>query len=51
MDSARYRPCRSPTVFRNLQDGSHLFRVAAIDLAGNGDPTPSKFSFQVHTAR
>ena len=49
IDSARYRPCRSPHVLRNLTDGPHRFRVAAIDLAGNGDPTPSQFSFRVHT--
>jgi hypothetical protein len=36
-------------VLRKLTDGPHRFRVAAIDLAGNGDPTPSQFSFRVHT--
>jgi hypothetical protein len=49
VDSGRYQPCRSPFVLRKLPDGTHRFRVAAIDLAGNGDPTPSQFSFQVHT--
>lgn len=48
-DSAPYRPCSSPTAFAGLQDGSHAFRVAAVDRAGNGDPTPASFGFRVDT--
>ncbi len=49
IDRARYRLCRSPISYRNLPDGSHTFRVAAIDRAGNGDRTPAVFTFAVHT--
>lgn len=33
-----------------LSDGTHSFRVWAIDNAGNADPTPAEFSFQVETS-
>jgi hypothetical protein len=49
LDGRRYRRCGSPTGYGALPDGSHTFRVAAIDRAGNGDPTPAVFTFQVHT--
>ena len=40
LDSAGYQSCDSPTTLNGLQDGSHTFRVAAVDRAGNGDATP-----------
>lgn len=49
LDSANYRSCDSPTTYSELGDGTHTFRVAAIDQAGNGDSTPDSFSFDVHT--
>jgi hypothetical protein len=49
MDGGPYGACRSPSSYSNLADGSHTFRVAAIDRAGNGDPTPAEFTFQVRT--
>lgn len=49
LDSAPYRPCESLIKYTQLTDGIHVFRVAAVDRAGNGDPTPASFSFQVHT--
>ncbi|MGE5198601.1 MAG: hypothetical protein ACM3H9_03095, partial [Rhodospirillaceae bacterium] len=49
IDRGRYRSCVSPTTYRGLADGSHTFRVAAIDRATNGDPTPARITFQVHT--
>ncbi|HYP56326.1 MAG TPA: hypothetical protein VEQ41_08530, partial [Solirubrobacterales bacterium] len=33
-----------------LADGIHTFRVWAIDNAGNADPTPAEFSFEVKTS-
>jgi hypothetical protein len=49
MDGGPYGACRSPSSYSNLADGSHTFRVAAIDRAANGDPTPAEFTFQVRT--
>ncbi len=49
LDATGYRSCDSPTTYKALSDGSHTFRVAAVDDAGNGDSTPDSFSFQVHT--
>jgi hypothetical protein len=48
-DAANYGPCDSPTTWSGLSDGWHTFRVAAVDRAGNGDPTPAAASFQVRT--
>jgi hypothetical protein len=49
LDSAGYQSCDSPITLNGLDDGSHTFRVAAVDRAGNGDATPDAFSFEVHT--
>jgi Ca2+-binding RTX toxin-like protein len=40
LDRAPFRPCRSPRVYR-LAPGRHVFRVYAIDRAGNRDPSPA----------
>jgi hypothetical protein len=49
IDDGAYRSCDSPTTYRELADGAHRFRVAAIDRAGNVDGTPAEFAFEVHT--
>jgi hypothetical protein len=49
LDAAPYRTCDSPMTLSALGDGTHVFRVAAIDRAGNADSTPDSFTFQVHT--
>ncbi len=46
-DLGPYRPCRSPTRFRNLKPGRHLFKVRAIDEAGNKDPTTAAYRWKV----
>ena len=40
-DSGPWRPCRSPQTYAGPASGPHLFQVAAIDRAGNRDPTPA----------
>lgn len=35
LDRRRWRPCSSPQRYRRLAAGRHVFRVRAIDLAGN----------------
>jgi uncharacterized delta-60 repeat protein len=48
-DGAPFSECSSPKSYSNLIDGSHLFRVRAIDAAGNIDPTPAQRTFTVDT--
>jgi RHS repeat-associated protein len=46
MDSGAYSACTSPKEY-TLTDGSHTFRVRAVDTAGNQDATPAERSFTV----
>jgi hypothetical protein len=41
------RPCRSPMTLRRLSLGKHVFKVWAIDTAGNIDKSPVKYTFLV----
>jgi len=50
VDSASYGSCGSPKTTSPLADGSHTFAVAAVDRAGNPDPTPATRTFTVRTA-
>ena len=36
------KPCESPVTYKKLDPGKTAFEVAAIDAAGNADPTPAK---------
>jgi parallel beta-helix repeat protein len=47
IDRRRFRTCRSPKRYRRLKPGKHVFRVRAIDPAGNVDPTPAVRRFRV----
>ncbi|HET7119810.1 MAG TPA: right-handed parallel beta-helix repeat-containing protein [Solirubrobacterales bacterium] len=47
LDGGAYRPCRSPKRYGNLQPGPHVFRVRAVDTAGNADPQPARWRFIV----
>jgi Ca2+-binding RTX toxin-like protein len=46
LDRKPYRGCTSPRVYR-VRAGQHVFRVIAIDPAGNADPTPALFRFSL----
>lgn len=46
LDRDRFRPCRSPRVYR-LKPGPHRFRVFAIDRAGNRDRSPASAELRV----
>jgi subtilisin-like proprotein convertase family protein len=48
LDGARYDPCTPPVVYRDLADGSHVFRVRADDGA-RVDPTPASRTWTVDT--
>jgi glucose/arabinose dehydrogenase len=47
LDRRRYRGCRPPRVYRHLRPGRHVFRVFAIDAAGNRDRTPVVFRWRI----
>lgn len=47
LDGGKFRACRSPKRYRGLHPGKHVFRVRAIDPAGNVDRTPVKRRFEV----
>jgi Ca2+-binding RTX toxin-like protein len=46
LDARPYRTCASPRAFQ-VKAGRHVFRVYAIDAAGNRDRTPVLFKFRV----
>jgi CSLREA domain-containing protein len=47
LDGSRFRACKSPRKYRGLRPGKHVFRVRAIDPAGNVDRTPVRRRFEV----
>jgi large repetitive protein len=49
VDGAAFSSCTSPFTTAALGEGMHNFRVRAIDLAGNVDPTPASFSWTIDT--
>jgi hypothetical protein len=38
LDKGKFKPCGSPRTFKRLAPGRHVFRVKAVDLAGNAGP-------------
>jgi alpha-tubulin suppressor-like RCC1 family protein len=49
LDGGVWEFCSSPKGYSGLQDGAHVFSVRALDLAGNMDPTPAVWNWEVHT--
>ncbi|HET7454245.1 MAG TPA: NosD domain-containing protein [Solirubrobacterales bacterium] len=47
MDRKPFKACASPKKYKKLKPGKHVFKVRAIDKAGNVDPTPAKRAFTV----
>ena len=47
MDRKPFKTCASPKKYKKLKPGKHVFKVRAIDRAGNVDPTPAKRKFTV----
>lgn len=46
-DGGVWNNCTSPRVYRRLPNGAHVFRVRAIDAAGNVDPTPAQRRWRI----
>jgi hypothetical protein len=54
LDGRKAAGCASPKTYTRLAPGAHTFRVYAVDLAGNPDPTPLVSRFAIprpHPAR
>ena len=51
LDRGAFSPCASPKRYTRLRNGSHAFRVRAVDAAGNLDPTPATRLFTVDTRK
>lgn len=49
LDGGTFAGCPSPKTYTNLPDGTHTFRVRAIDSATNQDPTPAERAWAVDT--
>ena len=47
VDGGPFGPCSSPFTTGELPAGKHTLAVRAVDGAGNADPSPSVFEFQV----
>jgi CSLREA domain-containing protein len=47
LDAGPFKPCRSPRLYRHLAPGRHVFRVKALDSAGNMDPSAALRRFRV----
>ncbi len=47
LDNSKFSACTSPKTYSNQSYGIHVFKVRAIDPAGNVDPTPAERTFTV----
>jgi hypothetical protein len=47
LDGGSFAACSSPQSYSALAQGSHTFDVRAVDAAGNADPTPATFTWEV----
>lgn len=47
LDARNVTSCLPPQAYRHLKPGSHVFKVAAVDAAGNVDPSPAVAQFKV----
>ncbi|MCE7987196.1 MAG: PKD domain-containing protein [Caldilinea sp. CFX5] len=48
LDGAAFVRCNNPQLYSGLGIGSHTFLVRAVDAAGNIDPTPASYTWQVN---
>jgi Big-like domain-containing protein len=51
LDGDAFKPCGpSPVTYRDLAAGDHVFRLRAVGLSGNPDPTPAEQRWTVDAA-
>jgi hypothetical protein len=48
LDGGSWQPCSSPRSYGGLKKSAHVFRVRAIDAAGNVDSSPDAWSWTIH---
>jgi DNA-directed RNA polymerase specialized sigma24 family protein len=48
LDGVAWKACSSPKSYGSLGKGAHIFRVRAVDAAGNRDLSPAAWSWTVH---
>ena len=46
-DAASFTACPADGIYNGLNDGSHTFRVRAVDALGNEDPTEASYAWTV----
>jgi hypothetical protein len=47
LDVSGFTPCASPKSYSGLGDGQHVFRVQAVDAAGNTDGSAARYTWQI----
>ena len=47
LDGAAYTPCTSPVTYTGLAPDSHTLRVRSVDSAGNVEPEPAEWSWDI----
>jgi Ca2+-binding RTX toxin-like protein len=50
LNATAFAACTSPISYAGLAPGAHIFRVRAVDAAGNVDPTPATYSWTIASA-
>jgi RNA polymerase sigma factor (sigma-70 family) len=51
LDGAEFAACVSPTTYFDLKEGGHFFGVRAVDPAGNRDPTPAEYKWEIRVSQ
>ncbi len=51
LDGGTSQACTSPWAYSGLATGTHTFTVAATDQAGNTDPTPATYTWEITAAQ
>jgi hypothetical protein len=51
LDAGDFKPCGSPRSYKHLKPGRHVFRVKAVDVAGNVDGSAAVARFAVSQRR
>ncbi len=49
VDGGPFAACGAPVAYSGLADGAHTFSVRAADPAGNVDPSPASYAWQIDT--